>query len=46
MAEQPSDADGKAMFQRLAKEEHAHLQLLTTVYWNLNDRGVLAWPKL
>lgn len=43
LAEQTSDPDGKAMFQRLAKEEHDHLVLLTEVYWNLNDRGVLAW---
>ena len=46
LAEQTSDRDGRAMFQRLAKEEQGHLKLLTTVYWNLNDRGVLAWPGL
>ena len=46
LAEQTSDRDGKAMFQQLAKEERGHLKLLTTVYWNLNDRGVLAWPGL
>lgn len=46
LAEQTSDRDGKAMFQWLAKEEQSHLKLLTTVYWNLNDRGVLAWPSL
>ena len=43
LAEQTSDPDGKAMFQRLAKEEQSHLDLLTEVYWNLNDRGVLSW---
>ena len=43
LAEQTSDPDGKAMFQRLAKEEQSHLELLTEVYWNLNDRGVLSW---
>lgn len=46
LAEQTSDRDGKAMFKQLAKEEQSHLKLLTTVYWNLNDRGVLAWPGL
>jgi len=46
LAKQTSDRDGKAMFEWLAKEEEGHLKLLTTVYWNLNDRGVLAWPGL
>jgi rubrerythrin len=46
LAQQTSDRDGKAMFEWLAKEERSHLKLLTTVYWNLNDRGVLAWPSL
>ena len=45
LADQTSDADGKAMFKRLAKEEQGHLRLLTEVYWNLNDRGVWAWSK-
>ena len=46
LAEQTTDRDGKAMFEWLAKEEESHLKLLTTVYWNLNDRGVLAWPAM
>ncbi|HUT18857.1 MAG TPA: ferritin family protein [Anaerolineae bacterium] len=46
LAEKTSDRDGKAMFEWLAKEERSHLDLLTTVYWNLNDRGVLAWPGI
>jgi len=46
LAEQTADPDGKAMFERLAKEEAKHLTLLTEVYWNLNDRGVLAWPSM
>jgi rubrerythrin len=46
LAEKTSDRDGKAMFEWLAKEEQSHLDLVTTVYWNLNDRGVLAWPGL
>ena len=44
LAEQASDADAKAVFQKLAQEEARHLKLLTDVYWNLNDRGVLVWP--
>ena len=44
LAEQTSDKDGKAMFVQLAKEEQSHLKILTEVYWNLNDRGVWAWP--
>jgi rubrerythrin len=45
LAERTTDPDGKAMFQRLAKEEQSHLRLLTEVYWNLNDRGVWAWSS-
>ncbi len=45
LAEQTSDADGKAMFKQLAKEEQGHLRLLTEVYWNLNDRGVWSWSR-
>jgi len=46
LAQRTSDKDGKAMFEWLAKEERGHLKLLTEVYWNLNDRGVLSWPGL
>ena len=44
LAEQTTDADAKAVFLKLAAEEQRHLRLLTDVYWNLNDRGVLVWP--
>ena len=44
LAEQSTDADTKAVFEKLASEEDRHLLLLTDVYWNLNDRGVLVWP--
>lgn len=44
LAEQTSDKEGKTMFVQLAKEEQSHLKILTEVYWNLNDRGVWAWP--
>ena len=46
LAEQTSDPDAKAVFLKLAKEEDRHLKLLTGVYWNLNDHGVLAWPSM
>ena len=46
LAGQTSDPDGKAMFLKLAEEEQRHLRLLTDVYWNLNDYGVLKWPKM
>jgi rubrerythrin len=46
LANQVTDPDGKAMFRQLAKEEQQHLRLLTEVYWNLNDLGVLAWSGL
>ena len=45
LAGMTSDPDGKATFLKLAAEEQRHLRVLTEVYWNLNDRGVLAWPK-
>ena len=46
LADQASDPDTKAIFQKLAREEERHLRLLTEVYWNLNDRGVLKWPGM
>jgi rubrerythrin len=46
LANQVSDPDGQAMFRQLAKEEQQHLRLLTDVYWNLNDHGVIEWPSL
>lgn len=46
LAGMTSDPDGQAMFLKLAAEEQRHLRLLTDVYWNLNDHGVLKWPKM
>ncbi|MGD2144834.1 MAG: ferritin family protein [Anaerolineae bacterium] len=45
LAEQTSDPDGQAMFQRLAKEEHANRRVLEDAYWSLNDRGVWIPPE-
>jgi rubrerythrin len=45
LAEKTSDPSGKAMFERLAKEEQKHYVILSDAYWSLNDHGVWVWPK-
>jgi rubrerythrin len=45
LAEQTSNPDGRAMFERLAAEEHDHYLLLSEAYWSLNDRGVWQVPR-
>jgi rubrerythrin len=45
LAEQTTDPNGQAMFQRLAEEEHANHRVLEDAYWSLNDRGVWIQPK-
>jgi rubrerythrin len=45
LAEQTTDTNGQAMFQRLAEEEHANHRILEDAYWSLNDRGVWIRPK-
>jgi len=37
LAEQIADPDGKAMFERLAKEEHTHYQILMGAYADLSN---------
>lgn len=37
LAEQTADPDGKAMFERLAGEEHNHQLALTNVYYDMSD---------
>ncbi len=44
LAEQTTNARGHLMFERLAEEEHEHYRILRNVYWNLNNRGIWAWP--
>jgi hypothetical protein len=34
LAEQTSDPNGQAMFQRLAEEEHANRRVLEDAYWS------------
>lgn len=45
LAEQTTDTRGHLMFERLAEEEHEHYRILRNVYWNLNNRGIWAWPR-
>ena len=45
LAEQTTDSDGQAMFDRLAEEEHANHRILSAAYWSLNNRGVWAWSR-
>ena len=42
MAEQTADPDGRRMFERLAKEEHGHYQILQTAYFDLGNLKPLA----
>jgi len=42
MAEQAADPDGRKMFERLAKEEHDHYQILQTAYFDLSNLTPLA----
>lgn len=46
LAGQTDDPSGRAMFTRLAAEEHIHHRILTDAYWSLNDHGVWVWPKV
>jgi rubrerythrin len=43
LAEQTTDADGKAMCLQLAAEEEMHGRILKKAYWSLNDRGEWSW---
>ena len=43
LARQTVDPEGRAMFDKLAKEEHNHYRVLGEVYWNLNNRGTWNW---
>ena len=45
LAEQTTDSDGQAMFDRLAEEEHTNHRILSAAYWSLNNRGVWAWSR-
>ena len=44
LAGQTSDPDGKAMFEKLAKEEHRHHAILSEAYWSLSNHGTWVPP--
>ena len=44
LATKTNDAAGKAMFKRLAQEEHKHHQILKEAYVSLNQNGTWVWP--
>ncbi len=45
LAERTSDPRGKAMFQKLALEEHYHYRILNDEYYALSNRGVWVWAE-
>jgi rubrerythrin len=45
LAEQTTDPNGQAMFQRLAEEEQANRRILENAYWSLNNQGVWKQPE-
>ncbi len=45
LAKQTADPDGKAMFERLAREEQIHYAVLYSASENLNQHGVWNWSK-
>ncbi|MGD8399008.1 MAG: ferritin family protein [Anaerolineae bacterium] len=46
LAEQTKDADGKAMFNRLAYEEEMHQRILEDEFYALSNQGTWAWSGL
>ena len=44
LAGQTSDPDGKAMFEKLAEEEHKHHAILSDAYWSLSNHGTWVPP--
>lgn len=43
LADQVTDAEGHAMFRRLAEEEHKHFRILTEAYWTMTNLYVWKW---
>jgi rubrerythrin len=44
LASQTGDPDGKAMFEKLAEEEHKHHAILSDAYWSLSNHGTWVLP--
>ena len=45
LAEQTTDPEGKAMFRKLAQEEHFHYRLLSDELYHLSNRGLWVWSE-
>jgi rubrerythrin len=45
LAKQTPDAEGKAMFERLAAEEQVHYRILNDEYYHLNNEGTWVWAE-
>ncbi len=45
LAERTTDPRGKAMFQKLALEEHYHYRILSDEYYAISNRGVWVWAE-
>jgi rubrerythrin len=46
LAEQTTDATGRAMFQRLANEEQMHQRILEDEFYSLSNQGVWGWSGM
>ncbi|MCS7286848.1 MAG: ferritin family protein [Anaerolineae bacterium] len=45
LAERTDDPRGKAMFQKLALEEHYHYRILSDEFYAISNRGVWVWSE-
>jgi len=45
LAEQTTDAEGRAMFLKLAEEENVHYRILSDELYHLSNRGVWVWSE-
>lgn len=45
LAEQTTDPDGRAMFQKLAQEEHFHYRILSDELYHLSNQGFWIWSE-
>jgi rubrerythrin len=46
LAEQTTDATGRAMFRRLANEEQMHQRILEDEFYTLSNQGVWGWSGM
>jgi len=45
LAEQTTDPEGRAMFQKLAGEENLHYRILSDELYHLSNRGLWVWAE-